>query len=323
MAVYTQVSAEELAQFLSSFDLGDLASVKGIAEGVENSNFLVETTQGRFILTLYEKRVDPSDLPFFLGLMEHLADAGLPVPRPIHNRSGAVLHRVAGRPACLIQFLTGLSVTTPTPALCRAVGAALGALHQAGAGFVLARPNSMGPAAWAILADRIGAGADTIQAGLSDHLRRALNATTAHWPRTLRQGAIHADLFPDNVLTIADQVTGLIDFYFAATDLLAYDLAVTLNAWAFSPDGRDYFPARAAALVEGYRNTAMLDAEDLAALPVLCQGAALRFLLTRSYDWLNTPADAVVTKKDPIAFLRRLMFYERASPAECIGFAAA
>lgn len=309
MAVYTQVSAEALARFLAKFDVGELVSAKGIAEGVENSNYLVDTSHGRYILTLYERRVAADDLPYFMALLDHLAGKGLPVPPAIKDCAGWEIHELEGRPACLIQFLPGVSVTAPSPAQADAAGAALGSMHRALADFTLDRPNSMGVDTWQAQFERCGRELDGIETGLFDRVGRALDRVLARWPRDLPTSAIHADLFPDNVLMLGDAVTGLIDFYFACTDLRAYDLAVTHGAWAFDGSGRNFAPEIGAALVQGYARTHPLSPAERAALPVLAEGAALRFLLSRAWDWLNTPADALVTRKDPLAYLRRLDFY--------------
>lgn len=307
MAVYTQVPAEALARFLADYDVGDLVSAKGIAEGVENTNYLVETTRDRFILTLYEKRVAADDLPYFLDLLDHLAAKGLPVPPAIKDRSGQAIRELQGRPACLIRFLPGVSVTAPTPGQAQAAGAALGAMHAALADFAPVRPNTMGHDGWRDLLMRCGDGLDTIQPGLFDRLDAALSAVLAEWPDHMPRGTIHADLFPDNVLMLDERVTGLIDFYFACTDLIAYDLAVMHSAWAFDDKGQPADPTIGTALLSGY---AALSDDARAALPVLARGACIRFLLSRAWDWLNTPADALVTRKDPLAYLRRLEWYE-------------
>ncbi|ATY32198.1 homoserine kinase [Sphingomonas psychrotolerans] len=309
MAVYTQVSAEALSDFLAKFDAGALVSAKGIAEGVENSNYLVDTTGGRFILTLYEKRVAADDLPYFMALLDHLAAKGLPVPPAIKDRAGHEIHELEGRPACLIKFLPGVSVTTPTPAQARAAGEALSQMHWALEDFLLDRPNSMGVDTWQAQLDRCGRDLDTIAPGLFDRVSRALERIIAQWPRHLPPSAIHADLFPDNVLMLGDEVTGLIDFYFACTDVRAFDLAVTHGAWAFDASGHHYDAAIGNALLQGYQRANVLPSDERAALPILAEGAALRFLLSRAWDWLNTPANAMVTRKDPLAYLRRLDFY--------------
>jgi homoserine kinase type II len=312
MAVYTQVPTEELAALIARYDAGALVSAKGIAEGVENSNYLVDTTGGRFILTLYEKRVDEADLPFFLALLDHLADAGNPAPRTLPDREGRQIQRVAGRPACLIEFLPGVSVTRPTPAQARAAGAAMGRMHVALRSFERERPNSLGLAGWRELAARCGGQLDAIAPGLGRRVTDELAWLDAHWPAALPRSVIHADLFPDNVLMLGDRVTGLIDFYFSCTEVRAWDLAVMHAAWCFSADGARFDPALGEALIAGYEAEHPLLDEERAAFSALARGACLRFLLTRAWDWLNTPADALVTRKDPLAFLRRLDHYAAA-----------
>ncbi len=309
MAVYTQVSAEALATFLARFDVGELVSAKGIAEGVENSNYLVDTTRGRYILTLYEKRVAAGDLPYFMALLDHLAAKGLPVPPAIKDRDGVAIHTLEGRPACLIAFLPGVSVTHPTTEQAHAAGAAMGRLHEGLADFAVDRVNSMGSQTWAAQLQQCGRDLDRIEPGLFDRVSEALDVVLPHWPQHLPTSAIHADLFPDNVLMLGDEVSGLIDFYFASTDIRAFDLAVMHGAWAFDATGRTYHPQVGKALIDGYVQSFGLSQEERAALPVLAQGASLRFLLSRAWDWLNTPADAMVTRKDPLAYLYRYDFY--------------
>ncbi len=309
MAVYTQVSAEALTRFLGRFDAGELVSAKGIAEGVENSNYLVDTTEARFILTLYEKRVAAGDLPFFLDLLEHLAQRGSPVPPAVPDRDGTTIHELEGRPACLIRFLNGVSVTAPTPEQARAAGAAMGQMHRALEDFTGRRANTLGVDAWPPLLAKCGRDLDTIAPGLYDDLAAGLRAVTAAWPRGGDVRVIHADLFPDNVLMLGDRVTGLIDFYFACTDLRLYDLAIMHTAWSFDARGEAYDGEVGHALLDGYAATFGLSDVERAQLPVLCMGACIRFALTRGWDWLNTPADALVTRKDPVAYTRRLAFY--------------
>lgn len=309
MAVYTQVSAETLADFLTRYDVGELVSAKGIAEGVENSNYLVDTTRDRFILTLYEKRVAAGDLPYFMALLDHLADKGLPVPPAIKDRQGVEIQQLEGRPACLIRFLPGISVTHPTPAQAQAAGAALGGMHAAVTDFTLDRPNSMGFDTWRPLFDRCGRSLDQIAPGLYDELGTALDRLQRVWPADLDRCAIHADLFPDNVLMRGDSVAGLIDFYFACTDFRIYDLAVTHTAWSFDSSGKTYDRAVGDALMAGYAEHFALTAAEQSAFPTLATGACIRFTLSRAWDWLNTPPDALVTRKDPLAFWRRAQAY--------------
>ncbi|HEY9091064.1 homoserine kinase [Parasphingorhabdus sp.] len=311
MAVYTKVSAEEIDRFLTRFDVGTLVSAKGIAEGVENSNYLIETTKDRFILTLYEKRVDPGDLPFFIAMLDHLAEKNCPVPPMIADRDGTKIQQLCGRYACLIKFLPGISVSLPTAAQAEATGQALGQMHHALKDFPGDRPNSMNHDTWRKLAIDCGPdGLDAIATGLHDLVDTELDYLDDHWPDDLPRSVIHADLFPDNVLMLDDQVTGLIDFYFSCTDIRAYDVAITHAAWCFSEDGAEFHSDISDALLRGYQSAFNLNPDAHSALPVLARGAALRFLLTRAYDWINTPADALVTRKDPVAFLNRLRFYQ-------------
>ena len=317
MAVYTQLGPEQVGALLAHYDVGELVALKGIAEGVENTNFFVQTTQSRFILTLYESRVDPDDLPFFYALLKHLHDAGCKVPQFMEDSEGQWLQTVAGRPACLIEFLDGVSVNEPTAAQGHSTGASLGQMHKALADFTLSRPNSLGVSAWRPLAMRCTEqGLDSISAGLSARVFTECDYLEAHWPADLPVAAIHADLFPDNVLMLGDHVTGLIDFYFACTDIQAYDLAVTHSAWCFSNDGAVFDAEVSTGLLSGYTDCVPLDAATRTALPKLFRGACLRFLLTRCYDWINTPTNALVTRKDPMAFLRRLDFYSDVGQVE-------
>ena len=320
MAVFTPVSAEALAGFLDRYDVGIAISFKGIAEGVQNSNFLLDTDRGvRYFLTLYEDRVDAADLPYFLALTTHLADKGLPVPRPIADRGGRILQMLRGRPACLIEYVAGVSVTAPTPADAFATAAAMGGMHHALTDFTPTRTNEHGLSGWRRVAAAIGDRFGAVAPGLAAIVDAEFGVLAARWPGALAQSTIHGDLFADNVLLLGGKVSGLIDFYFACTDIRAYDLAVMHAAWCFSADGRRYDPAIAAALLAGYRSTHPLTTEETAAFVLLCRGAALRFTLTRAYDWITTPADALVTKKDPMAFARRLMWYRGATQAELFG----
>lgn len=308
MAVYTDVSFEELEALLAGYDIGEPVSFKGIAEGVENSNFYLQTERGAYILTLYEKRVRGDDLPFFLGLMDHLAARGIACPVPVHRKDGARATEINGRPAAILTFLEGLSLRRPTAAHCVEAGAALAKLHEAGRGFPLSRKNTLGLAGWHDLAARTEKDADSVQPGMRELIETSLSRLDGGWPTGLPSGVIHADLFPDNVLFMHDKVSGLIDFYFACNDAFAYDLGVMLNAWCFEADGA-FNITKSRGLISGYcRDRALNDAE-LANLPLLCTGAALRFLLTRLYDWLNHDATALVRPKDPREFARRLRFH--------------
>lgn len=312
MAVYTHIAAEDMTGIVRAFGGGELISAKGIAEGVENSNYLVETSTGRFILTVYEKRVNADDLPFFLSLIDHLADRGCPVPRALHTADGSATIKWNDKFVALIEFASGLSVSHPTPAQAQAVGAALGQVHKAVADFPMSRPNSLGPEGWFVLAERCGEDLNGIQLGLRERVAKECVFLNTRWPANLPRSVIHADLFPDNVLMVGDKVGALIDFYFACTEVRAWDVAVTHAAWSFDADGTGFNRQVGDALLAGYQNAFGLSEAERAAFPVLARGACLRFLLTRAWDWLNTPADALVTRKDPLAFLRRLEHYAAA-----------
>ncbi|WP_281978425.1 homoserine kinase [Pseudorhizobium flavum] len=324
MAVYTDITEDDLRDFLTQYDVGELTSYKGIAEGVENSNFLLHTTREPLILTLYEKRVERADLPFFLGLMQHLADRGLSCPLPLPRRDGALLGELSGRPAALISFLQGMWLRKPEAKHCREVGRALAQMHLAGEGFQLTRPNALSLEGWKTLWEKSADRADEVEAGLEEEIGSELAYLDSCWPRDLPFGVVHADLFQDNVFFLGDQLSGLIDFYFACNDMLAYDVAICLNAWCFEKDG-SYNLTKGMALLEGYDAVRRLSRQERDALPVLCRGSALRFFLTRLYDWLTTPEGALVVKKDPLEYLRKLRFHrsiassvEYGLPAEAV-----
>ncbi len=309
MAVYTDVVAEELAGFLAGYDIGELLAYKGIAEGVENSNFLVHTSRGNFILTLYEKRVAAADLPFFLRLMEHLHARGITCPQPVKNKDGEVLGKIAGRPAAVITFLDGMWIRRPSPSHCAALGEALAKLHLAGLDFEMRRANALSVEGWRPLYQSCGARANEVQRDLQPFLAAELSQLERTWPRNLPQGVIHADLFPDNVFFLGNKLSGLIDFYFACTDALAYDVAICLNAWCFETD-HSFNVTKGRSLLQGYAQARGLSGDERDALPLLARGAALRFLLTRLADWFDVPPGALVRPKDPLEYYRKLRFHQ-------------
>jgi homoserine kinase type II len=308
MAVYTDVSDDELRAFMAAYDLGEVISCKGIAEGVENSNFLLRTERGTFILTLYEKRVAPADLPFFIGLMDHLAHEGLPCPTPVRARDGDALRRLCGRPAAIVTFLDGMWPRRIQPFHCARLGGALARFHAAGASFGMTRPNDLSVGGWRRLFEACRGRAHEVKPDLAEELGRELDEIERFWPRDLPRGVIHADLFPDNVFFRGEEVSGLIDFYFACTDFLSYDVAICLNAWCFEADGA-FNVTKARLLLGAYRAGRKVSGAELAALPLLARGGALRFLLTRLYDWLHHPAGALVRPKDPLEYLKKLRFH--------------
>ena len=318
MAVFTEVTDDALAAFLSEYDIGEMVAFRGIAEGVQNSNYSLRTTQADFILTLYEERVDVGDLPWFIGLMEHLAQHGVTCPLPVRGKDGAALRHLAGRVAAITTFLPGVWPRRVRQEHCGPVGEALAQLHLAGRGYPAERHNALGPDGWSPLLAKSLDGADSVNHGLGEELSSALPRILTAWPKDLPRGHIHADLFPDNVFFLGGKLSGLIDFYFAATDLLAYDVAVCLNAWCFETDG-SFNLTKGQALLAGYNRVRQMQADELAALPVLCQGAAMRFALTRLYDWVNTPPGAFVTRKDPMDYVRRLRFHLHATSEKSYG----
>jgi len=322
MAVYTDVSDDDLRAFAALYDIGEVLSCKGIAEGVENSNFLVTTEHGNFILTLYEKRVAPRDLPFFIALMEHLARHGVACPTPVPGRDGIALRELCGRPAAIVTFLAGMWPRRILPFHCAALGRALAELHRAGASFPMTRANDLSVDGWRRLFESSQTRAAEVQSGLAEELAEELVLLETVWPRDLPIGVIHADLFPDNVFFRDHELSGLIDFYFACTDFLAYDLAICLNAWCFEADG-SFNVSQARLLLDGYRRGRPLAPAELAALPVLARGSALRFLLTRLYDWLNQRPGALVKPKDPLEYLAKLRFHREVRDASGYGLAAA
>ncbi len=318
MAVYTEIPDDEFESFMRGYDLGTVLSCKGIAEGVENSNFLVVAESGQFILTLYEKRVAAGDLPFFLGLMEHLAAKGITCPTPVHDRDGVALKRLAGRPAAMVTFLAGMWVRRPRAEHCAAVGAALARMHLAGADFGLKRQNALSVAGWRPLYGQCDGRADAVAPGLGADIEAELDHIERAWPSALPEGVIHADLFPDNVFFLGGKLSGLIDFYFACNDMLAYDVAVCLNAWCFENDGALNI-TKARALLAAYASVRPFAPAEIDALPTLARGAALRFLLTRLYDWLTVPEGALVVPKDPLEYYRKLRFHRGVTDAAAYG----
>ena len=321
MAVYTEVGDDELARFIARYSIGDLLSYKGIAEGVENTNYMVHTSTGTYILTLYEKRVDPKDLPFFLGLMEHLQAEGVTCPLPVRDREGQILNDLAGRHAALVTFLEGVWPRKPKAEHCAELGRALANMHLGGHNFAIKRANALGLSGWRPLFNKFSHRAEEILPGMTKLIESELSYLEAHWPKQLPAGVIHADLFPDNVFFVGDKLSGLIDFYFACNDAFAYDIAVSLNAWCFEPDFA-FNVTKGRAMLKGYNEVRALSEPEKSAIPTLARGAAMRFLLTRSYDWLNTPKNALVARKDPFDYVRRLRFHQGAKGIEDYGFEA-
>jgi homoserine kinase type II len=310
MAVYTHVSADEISEFIAEYDVGEVISFKGIAEGVENSNYLLSTTKNKFILTLFEKRVNENDLPFFMSLMKHLSDKGINCAEPIKDKNGNVLKELCGRPTALISFLNGLSITKPSRQNCRELGEAMAEMHIAVQDFEMSRDNNLSVDGWGSLAQKCHSRADECHMGLSNIIKQEIEFLQNNWPSDLPKGIIHADLFTDNVFFLDGKLSGLIDYYFACTDIFAYDIAICINAWCFEKDG-SFNATNAAALVKGYQKKRPLTVAEINALPLLCRGSALRFILTRLYDWLNQVEGALVKVKDPLEYLSKLQFHQK------------
>ncbi|BCJ90158.1 homoserine kinase [Terrihabitans soli] len=319
MAVYTDVPEDDLARFLAAYDLGHHLTCKGIAEGVENSNFLLRTEGGQFILTLYEKRVKRESLPYFLGLMEHAAEHGITCPLPVKNRDGKVLGELCGRPAAIVTFLDGISRRRPTVEHAAQVGDALARFHNATFEFQMCRDNDLSLEGWQRLADGALDRANEVRTGLANAIAEELSYLSRNWPKTLPKGTIHADLFPDNVLFVEGRAPGLIDFYFACTDILAYDLSICLNAWCFEPD-HSYNATKGRALLAAYHAARPLREDEIEALPLLARGSAMRFLLTRLIDWLSVPTGALVQPKDPLEYWRKLRFHQTVNSVASYGW---
>lgn len=319
MAVYTDLTDGELANLLDAYDLGAPTSFKGIAEGVSNSNFLLETARGRYVLTIFERRFVESELPFFMRVMERLAEQNFPAPMPLHAKDGGFLAHTHGKPACIVTFLNGVSPKSPSVAHCRAIGDALAKLHLALDGLDAERPNGLGPDAWTSLVKPRYALADYLRPGLAGDIDKDFEALTHAWPASLKRGVIHADLFPDNALFVGNDLGGVIDFYFACNDFLAYDLAVSLNAWCFDENGRAYNLDKGEAMMAAYERVRPLSPEGREALPILCRGAAMRFFATRLADWADTPPGALVRPHDPLEYANRLMFHRQARSVKDYG----
>ncbi len=320
MAVYTEVSDQELTAFLEHYEIGALLSFKGIAEGVQNSNFLLHTDAGTFILTLFEKQVHAEDLPFFVGLMDHLSAKGINCPKPVHAKNGKALGTLAGSPALIVTFLDGLSLSDPREEHCEMLGEAMAKMHRAGEGFNIHRDNALALADWRPLYQKCGANVDNIHPGLSRLIEEELDFLEQNWPDQLPTGIIHADMFPDNVFFLGGRFSGLIDFYFSCNDILAYDVAIGINAWCFDTDN-SYNPAKAARLLKGYQSVRKLSNKEIESFPVLVRGAAIRFLLTRVFDWINTPKTALVIPKNPKEYINKLNFYRTITNYDVYGIA--
>lgn len=318
MAVYTNVDDAALADFMAAYDLGTVLSFAGIAEGVENSNYLLRTDRANYILTLYEKRVERHDLPFFIEVMQVLADSGMNCPLPVQARDGSILQELMGRPCAVFTFLDGTWSRFPNREKCAELGRSLATMHMNCAPVTRRRTNALGPAAWQPLLDSIGSDANIVGDGMQTKIQERLDTILSSWPDDLPSGVIHADLFPNNVLFIGDRLTGVIDFYFACDDIFAYDLGICLNSWCFEPDG-SFNLTKSRAMLRGYQEVRPLSEAETEAIPTLAAGSAMRFFLTRLYDWIHTPKDALVSPKNPMEYWSILRFHQSVSGTTAYG----
>jgi homoserine kinase type II len=310
VAVYTDISEADLVAFLARYDIGTLKSFKGIAEGVENTNYLIKTSSDTFILTIYEKRVNAEELPFFMHLKEHLFAGGLPCPKPISAKGGETLQEINGRTAAIISFLQGKWPKQIRNAHCEEVGKYLAKMHTISASFDMQRQNTMGMGMWKQLLSETVDQADEVSRGLSAELKENMQFLEENWPKDLPSGVIHADLFPDNVFFQGDGLTGMLDFYFACNDFYAYDLAICLNAWCFE-HGTAFNITKAKAMLRHYNKVRPFSDAEREALPILASGAAMRFLLSRLYDWLKPVEGALVSPKNPKEYIEKLRFHRQ------------
>jgi len=311
MAVFTPLTESDIQTHLKNYDLGELHAWHGIAEGVENSNFYLETTTGRYILTLFEKRTSEADLPYFIGLMEHLATHGIYCPKPLPSRQDQLTSRLKDRPAVIVTFINGQGVRAIETHHLVSLGMLAAQMHMAGKDFTPTRANTLSLAGWQALAEKMGTRADEIAPGLARLIADEIDYLNAHWPRHLPNGPVHADLFPDNVFFDGAELSGVIDFYFACNEVFAYDLAICAAAWCFDTQ-HQFIPERLYALLRGYESVCPLIEDERSAFPILLRGAALRFLLTRAHDQLFHPAGAQVTQKDPLEYLAKLRYFQDA-----------
>ena len=304
MAVYTALSEDEIAAFIEPLGLGALVSVRGIPSGIENTNYFVDTTTGRYVLTVFE-RLSAAELPFYLHLMKHLAARGIPVPDPVADAAGEILHAVRGKPAVIVNRLAGQSVSAPSPVQCRALGAMLARMHVAGGDYARYQPNPRGLHWWQATARLVQTFlTDEQQALLADELAYQEQVAASSAFAQLPRGPVHGDLFRDNVLFQGDELAGVFDFYFAGVDVLVFDIAVCLNDWCVAGDGEDAL--RAEALLEGYEAVRPLGAAERDLLPAMRRAGALRFWLSRLAD-LHLPREAAMLNAHDPAHFERLL----------------
>jgi homoserine kinase type II len=313
MAVYTHLSDEDMDEIAARYGLGAVTSWHGITEGIENSNYLLTTENQKVILTIYEKRLNTDDLPFFLGIKEHLAERGISCPLPLHTLEGHQTFAIYGKTAAVVSFLNGKSTSIIRNSHLTELGCAMAKMHLAAESFTLERRNDLSLSGWKKLIERINNEPEKIDINLKKYISDEYSFLENNWPDNLPSGVIHADLFPDNVFFDDNgALSGIIDFYFACNDIFLYDVAIAMNAWCFEPR-HDFNITKAGLLLKSYHAVRDISAAEREALPILCRGAALRFFLTRAYDWLHPQPGAVVTPKDPKEYLKKLRFHQQVS----------
>ncbi len=311
MAVYTKLSKNQLDEFFSKYSLGKLLNYSEIKEGIENTNYLIKTEKGKFVLTLYEKRVEHSDLPFFISLMKNLFDKKFPSPNPIININGNYITEISGKKATVASFLSGISKKNLSPENCYEVGIHAAKLHLITKDLSGKRENKLSINSWRKIYDKVKKDCSKIHPNLTLAIEKNLQEIEKNWPKNIPSGIIHADLFPDNIFFKNEKLSGIIDFYFSCNDFYAFEIAVCLNALCFEGKNENlsFNVTKAKKFINGYSSVRDLSENEKQSLKILCQGAAIRFLLTRVFDYLNITEGAVVKIKDPVEYLKRLEFH--------------
>jgi len=311
MAVYTKLSENKLKEFFSKYSLGKVLNYNGIKEGIENTNYFVQTNKNKFILTLYENRVGEEDLPFFMGLMKNLVIANFPSPEPIINVNGNYIAEISGKKAAVVSFLNGTAKKNLSTENCYDVGAKTATLHAITKNLSLKRKNQLSINNWRKIFQNVKNDCSKINKNLPLIIEKNLNEIENNWPKNIPSGIIHADLFPDNILFKNNKLTGIIDFYFSCNDFYAFEIAICLNALCFEGlnENLSFNVTKAKKFIDGYSSIRKISEDEKKSLKILCKGAAMRFLLTRVFDYLNLVEGAVVKVKDPIEYLKRLEFH--------------
>ena len=311
MAIYTKLSERNLKDFFLKYDLGKLLNYKGIEEGIENTNYFIQTNKGKFILTLYEKRVEEKDLPFFMGLMRNLFDANFPSPEPMINKNGNYITEISGKKAAVVSFLEGSAKKNLNPEDCYKVGVLTAKLHLTTKNLVQKRENKLSVDSWRKIYEKVRNDCSKIHPNLTNTIEKNLDEIEKNWPKNIPSGIIHADLFPDNIFFKNNKLTGIIDFYFSCYDCYVFEIAICLNALCFEgfKENLSFNVTKAKKFIDGYSSVRKLTEIEKKSLKIFCQGAAMRFLLTRVFDYLNLTKGALVKIKDPVEYLKRLEFH--------------